>query len=187
MWFPSGCHMVSKSKACAVNVETTWCPCGNHVVCTWKPHGVHMETTWCPCGNQFLDNFHHFHVTSVAIRSQKMMNLWKPVTSLIMVRFSIREKVLKSSWSPLSAGIGFMSCAHVYTMLSCTFQSNLTPKSCDHVSQPIRRFGSMKSPSSRWNLWEIARFHWKFLSHLNSKAVITALLKINTCLIISTV
>ena len=31
----------------------------------------------------------------------KMTNLWMPVTSLIMVRFSIRKKVLESSWSPL--------------------------------------------------------------------------------------
>ena len=31
----------------------------------------------------------------------KMTNLWMPVTSLIMVRFSIRKKVLESSWSAL--------------------------------------------------------------------------------------
>ena len=98
MWLPSGCCMVSIlfSKPCAVNVETTWCPCGNHVVSTWKPHGIHMETTWCTCGYQFFGQFYHFRVTSVVIRSRKVTNLWKPVTSLIMVWFSIRKKFWKA-------------------------------------------------------------------------------------------
>ena len=41
-------------------------------------------------------------------------------------------------------------CAHhavvcMHTTPWCTFQSNLTPKSCDHSSQPIRRLHSLKS------------------------------------------
>ena len=33
----------------------------------------------------------------------------------------------------------------VHTTPWCAFQSNLTPKSCDHSSQPIRRLHSLKS------------------------------------------
>ena len=40
-------------------------------------------------------------------------------------------------------------CVHardvVHTTPWCTFQSNLTPKSCDHSSQPISRLHSLKS------------------------------------------
>ena len=69
-----------------------------------------------------------------------------------------------------------------YTMPWCTFQSNLIPKSCDHCSQPIRSLHSMNSPTSRQNFREIVRFHPKFHSHLKSKAVRTALLKIKQVL-----
>ena len=97
-WFTCGCYIASTLKPymCGVHVETMWCQCGNHVMSMWKKISVHLETMWCTCGYQFLANFHHFHVISFAIRSQKITNLWKPVTSLIMVQFSIWKKFWKA-------------------------------------------------------------------------------------------
>ena len=66
---------------------------------------------------------------------------------------------------------------HGETTMSFSFWPNLTAKSCDHWSEPIRRLHSLKSPSSRQNLWDFVRFHPKFHSHLKSKAVRTALVK----------
>ena len=58
-----------------------------------------MDTIWFLCGHHMVSMwliFHHFYIISVANRSQKIANLWKPVTSLIMVQFSIRKKFWKA-------------------------------------------------------------------------------------------
>ena len=65
----------------------------------WTQCGFHMDTMWFLCGHHMVSMwliFHHFYIISVANRSQKIANLWKPVTSLIMVWFSIREKFWKA-------------------------------------------------------------------------------------------
>ena len=82
--FLYGQNMVSIWTPCSFHVDTMWVPHGHHVVFMWTPHGLHVT------------DFHHFHITSVANRSWKIANLWKPVTSLIMVRFSIRKKFWKA-------------------------------------------------------------------------------------------
>ena len=64
----------------------------------WTKCGFHMYTMWFLCGHHMVSMwliFHHFYIISVANRSRKIANLWKPVTSLIMVRFSIRKRFLK--------------------------------------------------------------------------------------------
>ena len=72
-------------------VDTTWFACGQHVVSMWTPCGFqcgpHVVSRWIP---------HHFQITSVANWSRKLTNLWKPVTSLIIVWFSIRKKFWKA-------------------------------------------------------------------------------------------
>ena len=55
--------------------------------------------------------------------------------------------------------------------------SNLIPKSCDQLNQPIRGLHLFKSLRLFRNLREFVRFHQKFHPHLKSKAVGTALLK----------
>ena len=60
----------------------------------WFSHGHHVVSMWTPRSMWLI--FHHFYIISVANRSQKIANLWKPVTSLIMVWFSIREKFWKA-------------------------------------------------------------------------------------------
>ena len=97
-------HVVPTWKSDGVHMEAIWFPCGNHIVSTWESCGDHMDTiwwtqcgyqvdtTWFPCEHQDIRSY----VTSVAIRSWKMTNLWMPVTSLIMVRFSIRKKFWKT-------------------------------------------------------------------------------------------
>ena len=84
----------------------------------------------------------------------KWQLLWLPVVSMVET----------TSWFP--------------------FQSNLTAKSCDHPNQPIRSLHSLKSPRKLQNLWDFMRFHPKFYSHLKSKAVRTALLKIYASLLL---
>ena len=54
---------------------------------------------WFLCGHHMVSMwliFHHFYIISNANRSWKLANLWKPVTSLIMVWFLIREKFWKA-------------------------------------------------------------------------------------------
>ena len=65
-----------------------WRKCGFHMYTMWFLYGHHMVSMWLI--------FHHFYIISVANRSRKIANLWKPVTSLIMVRFSIRKKFWKA-------------------------------------------------------------------------------------------
>ena len=76
-------------------VYTTWFACRQHVVFMWTQCGFHMDTTWFLCGHHMVSIwliFHHFYIISVANRSQKIANLWKPLTPSIMVWFSIRKK-----------------------------------------------------------------------------------------------
>ena len=107
---PHGHHVISRLKSFDVNVETMWYPCGNHVVSrrcshgnhvvsTWKPCGVHMVIMLCLHGNHMAmwkPIFGQFSSFPCYFRSRKITNLWKPVTSLIMVRFSIRKKFWKA-------------------------------------------------------------------------------------------
>ena len=65
----------------------------------WTQCGFHMDTMWLLCGHHMVSMWlicHHFYIISVANRSRKIANLWKPVTSLIMVRFSIRKMFWKA-------------------------------------------------------------------------------------------
>ena len=175
MWCQCGNHLMSMWKQCSVHLETTWCPHGNHVV-----------STYCPCRYQFSTNFHHFHVTSVDNRSWKMTKLWKPVTSLIMVWFSICKMFWKAHGLLYHFVVSF-SCH--FPSFSCHFprgkQWCCFPFSqialLSHVTTlywPIRGLALLKSPTNNQNFGKIVRFHWKFFPHLKSKAVRTALLKI---------
>ena len=134
---------------------------------------------WLPCGHQDIRSY----VTSVVIRSRKITNLWMPVTSLIMVWFSIRKKVLESSWSPLSDKPIILSFPLFEMTVLFPFQSNLTPMSCDHHKltnqEPWFIETSQVSSASRRHLRDFVRLHPKLHSHLKSKAVRTALLKIS--------
>ena len=60
----------------------------------------------------------------------------------------------------------------LHTMLWCTFQSNLTPKSCDHSSQPIRRLHSLKSLWPCEKSWDLPKIFppFKEQSCYNSSA-----------------
>ena len=89
---PYGFHVVTMCTPCGFQVVTTMCQ-------MWTPYDFHMKITLFLCGQNMVSMwliFHHFYIISVANRSQKIANLWKPVTSLIMVRFSIREKFWKA-------------------------------------------------------------------------------------------
>ena len=181
-WKPHGVHVPCRNHVVFMltqhgyHIDTTWFPGGYHMVCMWTACGFHVDTMWFPCGPHVVSRWipHHFQITSVANWSRKLINLWKPVTSLIMVRFSNRKKFWKAAIMPFACG---EMTIHGETTTSFSFWPNLTAKSCDHLSEPIRRLHSLKSPSSRQNLWDFMRFHPKFHSHLKSKAVRTALLK----------
>ena len=103
-WRESGSYIVQPCGHDLHGLTVTMCtPCGFQVVTTmcqmWTPYDFHMKITLFLCGQNMVSMwliFHHFYIISVANRSQKITNLWKPVTSLIMVRFSIREKVWKA-------------------------------------------------------------------------------------------
>ena len=85
---PYGFHVVTMCTPCGFQVVTTMCQ-------MWTPYDFHMKITLFLCGQNMVSMwliFHHFYIISVANRSRKIANLWKPVTSLIMVRFSIRKK-----------------------------------------------------------------------------------------------
>ena len=64
----------------------------------WKALDLLYQTMVKMTGNNEGNNGNDGEttVTSVAIRSWKMTNLWMPVTSLIMVWFSIRKKFWKA-------------------------------------------------------------------------------------------
>ena len=138
-WCPCGNHIVSVWKPCDVHVETMWfphgnyvmptfetiwCPHRNHMVPTWKSCGDHMDTTCIPCGHQDMISY----VTSVAIRSRKITNLWMPVTSLIIVRFSICKKF----WKALGLGLSWF-----YQMVMFVFRYfyRREQSCCSHFSQ----------------------------------------------------
>ena len=95
-WFPGktpyGFHVVTMCTPCDFQVVTTMCQ-------MWTPYDFHMKITLFLCGQNMVSMwliFHHFYIISVVNRSRKIANLWKPVTSLIMVRFSIRKKFWKA-------------------------------------------------------------------------------------------
>ena len=96
MWKPHCFHMETMwcphLKPCGVHLETTLCPHRSHMVSRWKSYGDHMDTTCIPCGHEDIISY----VTSDAIRSRKITNIWMPVTSLILVWFSIRKKFWKA-------------------------------------------------------------------------------------------
>ena len=198
-WYPHGNQVVPTEKPCGVNVVTTLCPhvyknhmvskyhvetmlfsCWHHMVSRCIPHGLHVDSMWFPCGPHVVSRWipHHFQTTSVANWSRKLTNLWKPVTSLIMVRFSIRKKFWKALG--LLYQLVLMSFPHKwkwphrFPFDQISLQSHVTT-----LNQPIRSLNSLKSPSSRRHFCDFVRFHPKFHPHLKSKAVRTALLKMN--------
>ena len=91
-------HVVLMLTKHGYHVDTTWFPGVYHMVCMWTACGFHVDTMWFPCGPHVVSRWipHHFQITSVANWSRKVTNLWKPITSLIMVRFSIRKKFWKA-------------------------------------------------------------------------------------------
>ena len=110
MWFLCGHNMVIMWTPCGFQVDTMWFPCGHHMVSMFLCGHHHfqplqmrsrsMETRsrldllldYPHNGYLCLADLHHFQITSVAIRSRKIAKLWKPVTSLLMVRFSICKR-----------------------------------------------------------------------------------------------
>ena len=139
-WFPCGYHVhtmwVSRwSPQCVKS--------GHHMISIWKSHCFYVDKTWF----SIWLVFHHFYIISVANRSQKIANLWKPVTSLIMVWFSICKKFWKArgvlykllvSISQISWDFGMKQDVREsswclwclwHHKLSCT--SCLMPKSCE--------------------------------------------------------
>ena len=90
MWFSHGNHMISFEHHVVsmwtqhgYNVDTMWFPGGHHIISMWTPCGFQVETRSrlnllleYPCDRyHFLADFHHFHATSVGIRSQKITDL----------------------------------------------------------------------------------------------------------------
>ena len=150
------------------------------------PHGLHVDSMWFPCGPHVVSRWipHHFQITSVANWSRKLTNLWKPITSLIMVRFSIRKKFWKALGLLYQLVLVLMSfpCKwkwpRHFPFGQISLQSHVTT-----LNQPIRSLNSLKSPSSRRHFSDFVRFHQKFHPCLKSKAVRTALLKMNGILL----
>ena len=180
-------HMVSKYHvetmlfSCWHNMVTMLTPHGFQVYTTWfawTACGFHVDTMWFPCRPHVVSRWipHHFQITSVANWSQKLTNLWKPVTSLIMVWFSIRKKFWKALGLlyqlVLFYVISTWKWPHHFPFGQISLQSHVTT-----LNQPIRSLNSLKSPSSRRHFCDFVRFHPKFHPHLKSKAVRTALLK----------
>ena len=116
----------------------------------WTQCGFHMDTMWFLCGHHMVSMwliFHHFYIISVVDRSRKIANLWKPVTSLIMVRFSIREKF----WKAL--GLLYL---HV---VSISQISHLAWKEmCKRIRGVCGVCGVLKTPQTPQNLSHIS-FH----------------------------
>ena len=124
MWKQCGFHMETMwcphLKPYGVHTETTWYPHGNHVVTIWTPHVFHVDTkTWYVMSLQLL------------FRSRKVNNLWMPVTSLIIVWFSIREKFWKagSCRSPSYPWVGTMllPCAILFRSLDWNGNNHIIP------------------------------------------------------------
>ena len=191
LWFPHGHHVVSMLIQNGYNVDTRWFSCEQHHFYPLQIRSRAMKTRsrlyllldYPPHDRyQFLTDFHHFQINSVAIRSRKITNLWKPITFLIMIQFSIYKRFWKAldllyqlvvflCHFPLRDPWGKWPGHFPFGQIS--LQSHVTT-----LNQQIRSLDSLKSPSSRWNLWDFVRFHSKFFPHLKNKAVRTALLKI---------
>ena len=183
MWCPHGHHVVSMLTQCGYHVDTTWFPGVHYMVCMktawffhvdtmWFWHGHHVVSMCTPHGFHVTD-FHHFYITSFANRSWKIANLWRPVTSLIMIKFSI----CKNFWKALDLFYQLVSFPWVHGCLQIIQISLLS-----HVitlNQPIGRLSSLKSPRNNRNFRDFVRLHSKFFPHLKSKALRTALLKID--------
>ena len=159
--------MVSRCIPHGLHVDSMWFPCGQHVVSMWTPCGFQVDTT------SFPDHF------SCLIKSKTYQSL-KAHNFLNNGLIFNPQKVLESSWSPLSIGTVFMSFPHQwkqprhFPLGQISLQSHVTT-----LNQPIRSLNSLKSPSSRRHFCDFVRFHPKFHPHLKSKAVRTALLKRN--------
>ena len=80
---------------------------------------------------------HHFYIISVANRSQKIANLWKPVTSLIMVRFSIRKKFWKALGVLYQSVVSISQISRDFGMKRDVWESSWwpqTPRTLLHIS-----------------------------------------------------
>ena len=154
MLCPHGVHVVPMQKQCGFHMVSTWNPCGvhgYHVDNMWFPGGHHMVSMWIPSGFQMetrsrldllleypldrykcLADFHHFHVSSVGIRSQKNCQSLKACIFLNNSPIVNPQKVLESSWSPLYSYIFHIVSLKRETTASFSFQPNLTAKSGDH-------------------------------------------------------
>ena len=129
MWFPCGTtlcphrnHMVFTLKSCGDHMDTIWypCGCGHNVVTMWTPHGLHVDTKT------------RSYITSVAIRSRKNYQSLNACNFLNNGPIFNPQKVLESSWSPLSDKSIILLFPLFEMMVSFPFQSNLTPMSHDH-------------------------------------------------------
>ena len=144
---------------------------GHHVVSMWTPHGFHVTD---------------FYITSVANRSLKIANLWMPLTSLIMVQFSICKMFLKAL-DLLYQVVLFLCHLHGCKWHGCLQIAQISLLS--HVTtlnKPIGRLSSLKSPGNNQNFRDFVRLHPKFSPQLKRKAVRTPLLKMKNFLLIGT-
>ena len=199
--FPCGYNMITMWTPCEFQVDTTWFPCGYNMITMWTPCGFQVDTTWFPCGQ---DHFHPLQMRSRSMDTRSRLDLfldyppwWIPIFGRFLALLLLLEvkkvnqslkacnslnnglifnlqKVLESSWSLLMSFPFIRKWQHHFPFSQISLKSHVTI-----LNQPIRSLDYVKSPSSRWNLWDFARLHLKFFPHLKSKAVTTALLKIN--------
>ena len=159
------------------------------MVCMWTACGLHVDTMWFPCGPHVVSRWipHHFQITSVANWSRKLTNFWKPVTSLIMVWFSIHKKFCKAlgllyqlvvSSCHLHVGKRWYTAKRPrrYPFGQISLQNHVTT----HLSQSEGSIlSSLQVADETCEIsWDFTKNFTKFHSHLKSKAVRTALLKI---------
>ena len=123
------------------------------VVSTPFPCGIHMETM----GNNDLHGFH-----TVSMGGNDIISMWKPCGFHVLP-----ELWLKISLETMTfvVSMSFTCCLYVIFILFPSFplvemmvlfsvQPNLTPKSCDHLNQPIRSLHLLISLGKLWNLWD---------------------------------
>ena len=97
--------MVTMWTPCSFQVDTTWFPCGQDHLYPLQMRSRSIETrsrldlflTIPHDEYYFLANFHHFQITSVAIRSRKSDQSLKACNSLNNGLNYNPEKVLESS------------------------------------------------------------------------------------------
>ena len=150
MWFPYENHVMS-------TYEAMWCPPGNHMVSTWEWCGFHVVTILCPHRNHMV-----FTLKSCG---DHMDTIWYPCGHNVV-----------TMWTPHGFHVdtktpSYVTSKNYQCLNACNFLNN------GLIFNPQKVLKSSWS-ASRWHLWDFVRLHPKLHSHLKSKAVRTALLKI---------